>query len=83
MDVAPLPRGEWIDTLVGGERLFACADDAAAVEEMDRGADAVCGYGDGDGDEPLVVWLVCLLGCWLVWRVGPCWRKAAMKEERK
>ena len=28
-------------------------------------------------------WVVCLACCWLVWREGPCWRKAEMKEERK
>lgn len=83
MDVAPLPRGEWMDTLVGGERLFAWADDVAALVEMVRGADGVWGYDDGEEVPTAGVWLVCLLGCWVVWRVGPCWRKAAMKEERK
>jgi hypothetical protein len=71
MDVVPL-RGEWIDTL------FACADGPVLV--MVRGADEDC-----DEDETAAVWLLwCLLGCWFVCcRLGPCWRKAAMKEERK
>lgn len=64
MDEAPVPRGEWIDTLVGGERLFAWADDVAALVEMVRGADGAWVYDVEDG--PLGVWLVCLLGCWFV-----------------
>lgn len=56
IEAALLPRGEWIDTLGGGERLFAWADDAAAAAAalvaMVRGAVLVWGYDDDEVEEP-------------------------------
>lgn len=56
---------------------------------MERDGDAVAAAVLLDGVvDDVAVWLVavvvCLFGCWAEdWMEGPCWRKAAMKEERK
>lgn len=81
--------------LAGGDEGPAAAADDEAADAADAAAAAAAAVAVGDDDDdaaPLGVltlacwWLWwCLLGCWAEepWIEGPCWRKAAMKEDRK